>query len=60
MISELNFILDLQIKQMREGRFDCQYKYLNGLLKNFGIKNAKQIKTHMVTNAYLDLDEEEF
>jgi hypothetical protein len=37
--------------------FICQSKYVNDLLKRFGMDNSKPIKTPMATNAHLDLDE---
>jgi hypothetical protein len=57
MISELSFFLGLQVKQTKDGTFICQRKYINDLLKRFGMDNSKSIKTFMATNAHLDLDE---
>jgi hypothetical protein len=57
MIGELSFFLRLQVKQLKEGTFVCQSKYVRDLLKKFGMKDAKPIKTPMATNGYLDLDE---
>ena len=57
MIGELSFFLGLQVKQTKEGTFICQSKYVNDLLKRFGMDNSKPIKTPMATNAHLDLDE---
>jgi hypothetical protein len=56
-ISELIFSLGLQVKQTKDGTFICQSKYVNDLLKRFGMDNSKSIKTPMTTNAHLDLDE---
>jgi hypothetical protein len=58
MIGELSFFLGLQIKQLKEGTFVCQSKYVKDILKKFGMEEAKPIKTHMATNGHLDLDEE--
>jgi hypothetical protein len=57
MIGELCFFLDLQVKQIKDRTFICQSKYVNNLLKRFGMDNSKPIKTPMATNAHLDLDE---
>jgi hypothetical protein len=45
------------VKQTKDGTFICQIKYVNNLLKRFGMDNLKPIKTPMTTNAHLDLDE---
>jgi hypothetical protein len=52
----LKYFLGFQIKQLQEGTFICQTKYIQDILKKFGMKNAKHIKTHMGTNGHLDLD----
>jgi hypothetical protein len=57
MIGKLSFFLGLQVKQIKEGTFICQSKYVNDLLKRFDMDNSKSIKTPMDTNAHLDLDE---
>jgi hypothetical protein len=56
-IGELSFSLGLQIKQLREGTFVYQSKYVRDILKKFGMKDAKPIKIPMATNGHLDLDE---
>ena len=43
MIGELSFFLGLQIKQLKEGTFVCQSKYVKDLLKKFGMEDAKPI-----------------
>jgi hypothetical protein len=48
--------LGFQIKQLQEGTFISQTKYIQDILKKFGMKNAKTIKTPMGTNGHLDLD----
>jgi hypothetical protein len=45
------------VKQIKDGTFICQSKYVNDLLKRFDMDNSKPIKTSMATNAHLDLDE---
>jgi hypothetical protein len=57
MIGELSFFLGLKIKQLKDGIFVSQSKYLKDMLKKFGLENAKSIKTPMATNGHLDLDE---
>jgi hypothetical protein len=56
MIGELSFFLGLQIKQLKDGIFVSQFKYLKDMLKKIGLENAKSIKTPMATNGHLDLD----
>ena len=58
MIGELKFFLGLQIKQLKNGTFLCQTKYLKDLLKKFDMENAKPIKTLMPANGHLGLNEE--
>jgi hypothetical protein len=58
MIDELNFFLGFQIKQMDHGTFVFQDKYLKDILKKFDMENCKPNKTHMATNAHLNLDVE--
>jgi hypothetical protein len=45
------------VKQTKDGTFICLSKYVNDLLNRFDMDNSKSIKTHMSTNAHLDLDE---
>jgi hypothetical protein len=45
------------VKQTKDETFICQSKYVNDLLKRFGMNSSKPIKTPMATNAHLDLDE---
>jgi hypothetical protein len=56
MMEELKYFLGFQIKQLQEGTFICQTKYIQDILKKFGMKNAKPIKTPMGTNGHLYLD----
>ena len=44
MIGELSFFLGLQIKQLKEGTFVCQSKYVTDILKKSGMGDAKLIK----------------
>jgi hypothetical protein len=56
MMRELKYFLGFQIKQLQEGTFICQTKYIQDILKKFGMKDGKPIKTPMGTNGHLDLD----
>jgi hypothetical protein len=56
MMGELKYFLGFQIKQLQEGTFISQTKYIQDILKKFGMKDAKPIKTPMGTNGHRDLD----
>jgi hypothetical protein len=56
MMGGLKYFLGFQIKQLQEGTFICQTKYIQDILRKFGMKNAKPIKTPMGTNGHLDLN----
>jgi hypothetical protein len=56
MMGELKYFLGFQIKQLQEGTFISQTKYIQDKLNKFGMKDAKPIKTPMGTNGHLDLD----
>jgi hypothetical protein len=56
MMGELKYFLGFQIKQLQEGTFICQTKYIQDIRKKFRMKNAKPIKTPMGTNGHFDLD----
>jgi hypothetical protein len=56
MMGELKYFLGFQVKQLQEGTFISQIKYIQDILNKFGMKNAKPIKTPMGTNGHLDLD----
>src|SRR6266540_2426304 len=58
MTGELKFFLGFQIKQLKEGTFLCQTKYISNMLKKFHMEGAKPIKTLMATNGHLDLNQE--
>jgi hypothetical protein len=55
MMGQLKYFLGFQIKQLQEGSFVSQTKYIQDILKKFGMKNGKPIKTRMGTNGHLDL-----
>jgi hypothetical protein len=58
MMGETKYFLGFQVKQLQEVTFISQTKYIQDILKKFGLKNAKPIKTPMGTNEHLDLDTE--
>jgi hypothetical protein len=57
MTGELTYFLGFQVKQMKDGNFLSQEKYIKDLLKRFNVEKCKSIKTPMPTNGRLDLDE---
>ncbi|GKC73688.1 retrovirus-related pol polyprotein from transposon TNT 1-94 [Tanacetum coccineum] len=58
MMGELNFFLGLQIKQMEDGIFFNQSKYIKEMLKKFGLEESKLMKTPMSSDTKLTKDEE--
>ena len=56
-MGELNFFLGLQIKQLKEGIFINQAKYIRDLLKRFNMEETKTMKTPMSSSIKLDKDE---
>ncbi|RVW62244.1 hypothetical protein CK203_064481 [Vitis vinifera] len=57
MMGELNFFLGLQIKQLKEGTFINQAKYIRDLLKRVNMEEAKTMKIPMSSSIKLDKDE---
>ncbi|GKC66925.1 retrovirus-related pol polyprotein from transposon TNT 1-94 [Tanacetum coccineum] len=58
MMGELNFFLGLQIKQLEDGIFFNQSKYVKEMLKKFSLENSKPIKTPMSSEIKLTRDED--
>ena len=56
MIGKLSYFLGLQIKQLKNGTFVSQGKYIKDMLKKFDMNESKAISTPMVTNRNLDSD----
>jgi hypothetical protein len=56
MMGELKYFLGFQVKQLQDGTFISQTKYIQDILNKFGMKDAKPIKTPLGTNGHLDLD----
>ena len=57
MMRELNYFLDLQIKQRSDEIFINQVKYTRELIKRFDLEDAKLSKTLIATTTKLDKDE---
>ena len=56
MIRELSYFFGLQIKQLKNGTFVSQGKYIKDMIKKFGMIDSKVISTPMGTNGNLDSD----
>ncbi|GJZ53277.1 retrovirus-related pol polyprotein from transposon TNT 1-94 [Tanacetum coccineum] len=58
MMGELNFFLGLQIKQMEDGIFFNQSRYIKEMRKKFGLEESKPMKTPISPDTKLTKDEE--
>nr|GEV06746.1 retrovirus-related Pol polyprotein from transposon TNT 1-94 [Tanacetum cinerariifolium] len=58
MMGELNFFLGLQIKQMEDGIFFNQSKYIKEMLKKFGLEDSKPTNMSMSTEIKLTKENE--
>ena len=58
-MGELTYFLRLQIKQLKDGIFINQAKYIKELLKKYNLENAKSISTPMAVKTKLDVDEKD-
>ncbi|GJU65088.1 retrovirus-related pol polyprotein from transposon TNT 1-94 [Tanacetum coccineum] len=58
MMGKLNFFLGLQIKQMEDGIFFNQSKYIKEMLKKFSLEDSKPMKTPMSSDTKLTKEEE--
>ncbi|KAK1695261.1 hypothetical protein QYE76_011958 [Lolium multiflorum] len=56
MMGEMRFFLGFEIKQLREGTFISQAKYLQDMLKRFKMKEMKGVASPIVTKCHLVLD----
>lgn len=45
LVREVNYILDLQVKQTQEKNYIYQIKYIKELIKIFRLDNSKEIAT---------------
>ena len=57
MMGKLNFFLGLQIKQLKEGTFINQAKYVKYLFKKYNLEEVKTKSTPMGSSIKLDMDE---
>jgi glycosylphosphatidylinositol transamidase (GPIT) subunit GPI8 len=57
MMGEFTFFLGIQLKQMKEGIFVNQAKYMKDLMKKFNMAELKPMSTPMSTTTVLDPDE---
>ncbi|GKB73399.1 retrovirus-related pol polyprotein from transposon TNT 1-94 [Tanacetum coccineum] len=58
MMGKLNFFLSLQIKQLEDSIFFNQSKYIQEMLKKFGLEDFKPIKTPMLSETKITRDED--
>jgi hypothetical protein len=56
MMGKLTYFLGFQVKQLKDDTFISQTKYTQDLLKRFGMKDAKPVKTPMGTDGHVDLN----
>jgi isopentenyldiphosphate isomerase len=57
MMRELTFFLGIQVKQMKEGIFIHQAKYMKDLMKKFNMVELNPVSTPMSTTMVLHPDE---
>jgi hypothetical protein len=58
MMGELTFFLSIQEKQMKQGTFVHQAKYMKDLMKKFNMAELKPVSTLMSSTASLGPDED--
>jgi hypothetical protein len=58
MMGELTFFLGIQVKQMKQGTFVHQAKYISDLMKKFNMAELKPMSTLMSSAALLGPDED--
>jgi hypothetical protein len=57
MMGELQYFPGLQIKQVKDGTFVHQTKYMKDMLRKFQMQDVKPMSTPMGSTATLDADE---
>jgi hypothetical protein len=57
MMGELTFFLGIQVKQMKQGTFVHQDKYMKDLMKKFNMAELKLVSTPMSMAIALDPDQ---
>jgi hypothetical protein len=58
MMGELTFFLGIQVKQMKQGTFVHQAKYMKDLMKKFYMAELKLVSTPMSSAVSLGLDKD--
>nr|GEW02032.1 retrovirus-related Pol polyprotein from transposon TNT 1-94 [Tanacetum cinerariifolium] len=58
MMGELNFFLLVQVKQIKDGIFFNQSKYIKEMIKKFGLEDSNPMKTPMSSDTKLMKDKE--
>jgi isopentenyldiphosphate isomerase len=58
MMGELTFFLGIQVKQMNQGTFVHQAKYMDYIMEKFNMAELKPVSTLMSTATSLGLDED--
>ncbi|PKU64856.1 Retrovirus-related Pol polyprotein from transposon TNT 1-94 [Dendrobium catenatum] len=56
LMGDLNYFLGFSIKQLEEGTFLSQNKYIKDILKKYEMDNAKPVSTPMSSSVQLDKD----
>jgi hypothetical protein len=56
MMGELTFFLGIQVKQMKQGTFVYQAKYMKDMIKKFNMIELKHVSTPMSTGTTLNPD----
>jgi hypothetical protein len=56
MMEELTFFLGIQVKQMKQGTFVYQAKYMKDMIKKFNMIELKHVSTPMSTGTTLNPD----
>ena len=56
MMGGLSFFLGLQVKQTKDGIFQCQSKYCKEILKKIEMESCKEASTPMPSSCYMDAD----
>jgi hypothetical protein len=59
MMGELTFFLDIQVKQMKQGTFIHQAKYMKDLMKKFNMSEINLVSMSMSTGTSLGPDEDD-
>jgi hypothetical protein len=58
LLGELSFFLGLQIRQINQGIFISEIKYIKEILKRFGMEDCKPVTTPMQTSCKLSKDDD--